>query len=82
VSSNQMRICDCWLDVGGCFCKFKKQNDEGKRVNKDEEQDRDARKIADDDLDGPKKNPNPLGWDARNITTNVWIRQSDKEAEG
>jgi hypothetical protein len=81
-SNKQMRICNCWLDVGGCFCELNTIQNERKRTDSNEKSDK---KSDGDATSNPKpdaKPERPLDWDARDLKTNAWLPRSSRSAEG
>jgi len=79
---NQMRICDCWLDCGGCLCKINMTNNEGKRTNTNEEPNKklDGNKSSNTRANAESKRP--LDWDARDLKIDGRIPKSGRSTQG
>lgn len=78
----QQRICDCWLDVGGCFCELNTLKDERERTDSDEKQGEESRGSSAGTAGADVKPKRPLGWDARDIKTYGWVQPSPRSTEG
>lgn len=77
-----MRICNCWLDVGGCFCELNTIKNEGKQIDSNGES---SKKHGGDAKRNPKsdaKLKRPLDWDARDFKINGRIPGSSRSTQG
>ena len=81
-SNKQMRICNCFLDVGGCFCELNEIKYEGKRINTNEKPNKKSDRGSASDTKPDAKPKRPLDWDARDLEKNAWIPKSSRSTEG
>lgn len=81
-SNKQMRICNCFLDVGGCFCELNEIKNEGKRIDSNEKSNKKRNGDAAGDTKPDAKPKRPLDWDARDLEKNAWIPKSSRSTEG
>ena len=81
-SNKQMRICNCFLDVGGCFCELNTIKDEGKRIDSNEKSNKERDGNATGDTKPDAKPKRPLDWDARDLKTYAWIPKSGGSVKG
>lgn len=80
--NRQSRICDCWLEVGSCFCTLKYTTNERKRTDTAKEQGEESRGDSDRNDESNAKPERPLDWDARDLETDAWIRNSVRAVKG
>jgi hypothetical protein len=81
-SNNQMRICNCFLDIGGCFCELNTMKNEGKRIDTNKKP---GEKHAGGTASGTKptsKPKRPLDWDARDLEADGGLPKSGRSVEG
>ena len=78
----QSRICDCWLDVGSCFCELNIKSNEGKDINTVAKESSESGGNSKSSAGTNSRNERYLDWDARDLEANGWVRRSSEQTQG
>lgn len=78
----QSRICDCWLEAGGCFCELNIKSNEGTNIGTDAKEAPEPRGISKGSVGPDAGSKRHLDWDARDLEANGWVRRSSEQAQG
>lgn len=81
MANNQVRICDCWMRIGGCFCELNIKSNEGTDIDRNAEKNAKPRGTCEGVVEPNAKSKRHLGWDARDLEKNGWISRSPRQAE-